>query len=77
MIEIEKLVSHKELGLYDLGGVTMVRPTGRYVDACDLGVPEFMESRLRYCVEVKEGWFGRKRWVSANRLKPIRTRGQA
>lgn len=77
MIDIEKLVSHKELGLYDFGSVTMVRPTGRYVDACDLGEPNFIESRLRYCVEVKNGWFGKKRWVSANCLKPIRERGQA
>jgi hypothetical protein len=77
MIDIEQLLSHKKLAQWDCGVVRVVRPTGRYIDAKHgETVPLYYEERLRYSVEIKDGWFDTK-WVLACNLKPVSTSATA
>ena len=71
-MDIKNLISQKTLGYWDFGSVTLVRPTGRFIDAADTGHPDSFLERHRFAVEVKEGWFGPAKWVSACNLKIIK-----
>lgn len=62
------LLKEPVLAKFDMGWVVMVRPTGRFVDfAPDNERPP----RWRWQVEVREGWFGGKKWVPATNLKKV------
>lgn len=61
MIDIEELLSHKELAHWSFGFKGMVRPTGRYI---------VHQDRDSYSVEIKTGLFS-KEWVSSYCLRPV------
>jgi len=71
-MEIKELLNQKTLGLYDFGTVTEVKPTGRFIDAMDSVQPDYVETRHRFQVEVKKGFFDSPKWVSACNLKIIK-----
>jgi hypothetical protein len=68
---IEELVKCKKLALYDFSSVSVVKPTGRYLDAEEDNLPEYYQNNMRYSVEVKTGWLSKK-WVLARNLKTIK-----
>ena len=70
-IELERMIRAKELALYDCGSITLVRPTGRYLDTYEHGAADHVEPRHKWIVEVKGGLFGSKWWVYALNLKNI------
>lgn len=66
------LMRHKKLlRAIGFGQINIVKPTGRFVDVSDGVNPDFIEPRHRFYIEVSEGLFMGKRWVSAAELKVI------
>ena len=70
-MNIEELIGHKKLAWYDFGAISIVKPTGRYLDVLQDMKPDFYEERNRFSVEVKTSWFSKK-WVTACNLKVIK-----
>jgi hypothetical protein len=68
---IRALLFHKQLALVDFGSVTLVKPTGRYIDTnSGLKADDYLFNR-RWQIEVLVGFFLTPRWVCASQLKHI------
>lgn len=71
LFDIQKMVRAKELGLCDMGPVTIVKPTGRFIDCFENGAADLVEPRHRWVVEVRGGLFSTRWWVLAQNLKTV------
>ena len=72
-MSLQSFIKSKELGLYDFGSVSVVYPTGRFIECNTDPVPDYYEKRHRFMIEVRTNKFwGDKRWVNLNNLKEIR-----
>jgi len=68
-IDVSEILKKKQIAVMDFGTVTIVRPTGRYIDATG---SDFVEPRFSFLVEVKGlGMWSSKRWVPMNQIKII------
>ena len=68
-IDVSELLKKKQIAVMDFGTVTIVRPTGRYIDATGA---DFFEPRFSFLVEVRGlGMWSSKRWVPLNRIRVI------
>ena len=69
--DIRALIWNKQLAFVDFGSVTLVKPTGRYIDTSN-GVKhdDFLPNR-RWKIEVLHGFFLTPKWVCASQLKQI------
>lgn len=72
-MSLQAFIKSKELGLYDFGSVSVVYPTGRFIECNTDPVPDYYENRHRFMIEVRlSKILGSKKWVSLNNLKEIR-----
>jgi hypothetical protein len=72
-MSLQSFIKSKELGLYDFGCVSVVYPTGRFIEVYSDPLPDYYEKRHRYMIEVRlSKILGSKKWVSLNNLKEIR-----
>ena len=68
-IDLSELLKKKQIAVMDFGLVTIVRPTGRYIDATGA---DCVEPRFRFLVEVRGmGMWSSKSWVPLSRIMVI------
>ncbi len=68
-IDVSEILKKKQIAVMDFGTVTIVRPTGRYIDATG---SDFVEQRFSFLVEVRGlGMWASKRWVPLSHIKVI------
>jgi hypothetical protein len=68
--DIRALLWHKQLAFVDFGSVTLVKPTGRYIDTSHTKDEYYLPNR-RWRIEVLTGIFLTPNWVCSSQLKPI------
>jgi hypothetical protein len=71
--DIRALLWHKQLAFVDFGSVTLVKPTGRYIDTSSGTRSDDYLSNRRWQIEVLTGFFLTPKWVCFSQLKSIQT----
>ncbi len=71
--DIRALLWHKQLAFVDFGSVTLVKPTGRYIDTSSGTRSDDYLSNRRWQIEVLTGFFLTPKWVCFSQLKQIQT----
>jgi len=69
--DIRALLWHKQLAFVDFGSVTLVKPTGRYIDTSSGVKSDDYLSNRRWKIEVLTGFLLTPKWVCASQLKQI------
>jgi hypothetical protein len=69
--DIRALIWNKQLAFVDFGSVTLVKPTGRYIDTSSGTRFDDYLSNRKWQIEVLVGFFLTPKWVCASQLKHI------
>lgn len=71
--DVRALLWNKQLAFVDFGSVTLVKPTGRYIDTSSSAKSDDYLYSRRWQIEVLTGFFLTPKWVCFSQLKPIQT----